>query len=388
MKTYEFKELATADLVVDACYMGGRQGNAGDNPLNRLVGVSNSGGFRILGKVEAPRLIVLTSSMSDPDWPDEVDHEAGTFVYFGDNKNPGTLLHDTRRWGNRLLQQVFTAVHKGKAGRASVPPILVFSSAGSWRDVLFRGLAVPGAEGLSQIDDLVAVWKSKEGQRFQNYRAVFTILDVPVVKRAWLDAINQCTTLGPECPSAYRSWVETGKFSPLRAKPSIEIRTKEAQLPRDDLRMRLLRRIRDRYQREPFAFESFAAHVARLHLSGVTSMEVTRPRRDGGRDAIGMLKLGTGASSILLDFALEAKCYGDGNSVGVKEMSRLISRLRHRQFGIMVTTSYVHSQAYQEIKEDAHPIIIISGGDLADILVEHGISSTEALDAWIDSQTG
>ncbi|MCP1762460.1 O-acetyl-ADP-ribose deacetylase (regulator of RNase III) [Bradyrhizobium japonicum] len=36
---------------------------------------------------------------------------------------------------------------------------------------------------------------------------------------------------------------------------------------------------------------------------------------------------------------LEAKCYGSGNSVGVREMSRLISRLRHRQFGVLVTTS-------------------------------------------------
>lgn len=115
------------------------------------------------------------------------------------------------------------------------------------------------------------------------------------------------------------------------------------------------------------------------------SLDVTRPRRDGGRDAIGMLRLGTGASSILIDFALEAKCYGENSSVGVKDMSRLISRLRYRQFGIMVTTSYVHAQAYSEIKEDLHPIIVIAGGDVADILVQHGIATPEALDAWIQS---
>ena len=27
--------------------------------------------------------------------------------------------------------------------------------------------------------DLVAVWKTTKGQRFQNYRAVFTVLDAP-----------------------------------------------------------------------------------------------------------------------------------------------------------------------------------------------------------------
>jgi hypothetical protein len=383
VKVFEWDDLPAADLVVDACYRGKRGGNAGDDPLNRLVGVSNQGGFRILGTVERQNLVVITSSLSDPDWPDELDHESGTFTYFGDNKNPGTELHGTRRWGNRLLRDSFAAAHAGDTGRRLVPPILVFSSAGTWRDVLFRGLAVPGAEGVSQVDDLVAVWKSKKGQRFQNYRAIFTILDTPVVSRGWLNDIKAGNSLGANCPRQFRSWVDDGSFSPLRAKPSVEIRNRSEQLPADELKRRLLRQVRDRYSADPFAFEAFACRIARLHLSSVTSVEVTRPRRDGGRDAIGLLKLGTGASSIEIDFALEAKCYSEANSVGVKEMSRLISRLRHRQFGIMVTTSYVHSQAYSEIKEDRHPIIVISGGDLVDILVQHGISTAQALDAWI-----
>jgi hypothetical protein len=40
--------------------------------------------------------------------------------------------------------------------------------------VIFRGLAVPGVEG-EPADDLVAIWRSKKGERFQNYRAKFTI---------------------------------------------------------------------------------------------------------------------------------------------------------------------------------------------------------------------
>lgn len=386
MRIFEWDDLPNADLIVDACYRGSRKGNAADDPLNRLVGVSNQGGFRILGTVARPKLVVITSSLSDPDWPDELDHESGTFTYFGDNKKPGTELHDTRRWGNRLLRDSFAAAHAGSDGRKIVPPILVFASAGTWRDVLFRGLAVPGAEGLSQVDDLVAIWKSKERQRFQNYRAVFTIVDTPVVSRKWLNEITAGDTLGENCPREFRSWVERGTIKPLRAKPSIEIRKREAQLPNDELRRRLLQQIRDRYSADPFAFETFACRIARLHLSSVTSMEATPPRRDGGRDAIGLLRIGSGASSIVIDFALEAKCYGEKNSVGVKEMSRLISRLRHRQFGIMVTTSYVHSQAYSEIKDDGHPIIVISGGDLVDILVQHGISTPGALDAWIQSE--
>jgi len=251
--------------------------------------------------------------------------------------------------------------------------------------VLFRGLAVPGAEGLSQIEDLVAVWKSKRAQRFQNYRALFTILDVPVVTRDWITSIKAGHVLNGGCPKEFRLWAEMGVFNPLQAKRSIEIRTREEQLPADDHKRRLLRQIREIYAANPFAFESFASRIARLHLGSISSIEVTRPTRDGGRDAIGALRLGSGPSSILIDFALEAKCYGENNAVGVKEMSRLISRLRHRQFGVMVTTSYIHYQAYSEIKEDLHPIIIISGGDIANILVDHGISTPESLQSWIQS---
>jgi hypothetical protein len=84
-----------------------------------------------------------------------------------------------------------------------------------------------------------------------------------------------------------------------------------------------------------------------------------------------------------VDFALEAKCYGQGNSVGVKELSRLISRLRYRQFGILVTTSHVAQQAYEEIKSDQHPIVIIAAGDIVDLLKVAGINSEEALASWL-----
>jgi hypothetical protein len=55
--------------------------------------------------------------------------------------------------------------------------------------------------------------------------------------------------------------------------------------------------------------------------------------------------------------------------VGVKKLSRLISRLRHRQFGILVTTSFLGHQAYQELRSDRHPVVVIAGADIAAILV-------------------
>lgn len=52
--------------------------------------------------------------------------------------------------------------------------------------------------------------------------------------------------------------------------------------------------------------------------------------------------------------------------------SRLICRLRHRQVGVLVTTSYVHAQAYQEIRKDGHPFAIVAGKDVVEIFKKVG----------------
>jgi hypothetical protein len=57
-------ELSEAALYIDAMYEGKGNGNASDDPLHALLGVSVQGGFRILGSREQPRLVVLTRSSS------------------------------------------------------------------------------------------------------------------------------------------------------------------------------------------------------------------------------------------------------------------------------------------------------------------------------------
>ena len=47
-------------------------------------------------------------------------------------------------------------------------------------------------------------------------------------------------------------------------------------------------------------------------------------------------------------FGTSLRRLAPGNSVGVKELARLISRIKHREFGVLVTTSYVNEQAYRE----------------------------------------
>lgn len=115
--------------------------------------------------------------------------------------------------------------------------------------------------------------------------------------------------------------------------------------------------------------------------------KLTRPWRNGGRDAIGYYSINGGGkvnASLKIDCALEAKCYAENNGVGVKQMSRLIFRIWYRQFGVLITTSYVDKQAYQEIVEDGHPILIVTATDITRIHRMNSITF-ENVDGYLSS---
>lgn len=385
-KVFPFSSLTDADLVIDAVYEGGSKGNTGDDPLGKLIpGAGNQGGFRAVGSWDAPRLAILYSSIDDPDWPDFINVYTGVFTYFGDNKKPGFELHDTPRRGNKLLQSCFAILHNAPHERIRIPPFVVFTRGTKGRDVIFRGLAVPGVEG-DPADDLVAIWRSKKGERFQNYRAKFTVLETGTVSRDWINALKAGDPLHSSAPGAWRKWVQNGAYEPLRAEPVLEYRTREQQAPAPGRDESLVKCVYEYFRDNPHGFEHCAARLAGIMDPNVNIEMVTRPSVDGGRDAIGKYHVGPIADQISLDFALEAKCYGPDNGVGVKELSRLISRLRHREFGILVTTSFVSQQAYQELRSDRHPVVVISAADLAGILVKVGLGTPEALKQWLIAQ--
>jgi hypothetical protein len=381
-----FDDLADADLLLERVYRGGAAGNAGDDPLARLLPVGNQGGFRTCGRVvkNAVKLAVLYTSGAEPDWPDALDVYAGVFTYFGDNRSPGRELHDTQRKGNLLLSRVFEWAHLGVAGRERVPPFLLFDKPGPGRDVRFRGLLAPGASQLSGQEDLVAVWRTTKGQRFQNYRATFTVLDVPRISRPWINQVIAGEPLGSECPVAWRTWVTTGKYNSILAPPTVIVRGREQQLPAIG-DMPLLEAVYRHFAGRAHDFEQFAADLWKIREHPhVDRIDVTRPWRDGGRDAVGDYLLGPPDDPVAVEFALEAKCYEPSNSVGIRSTSRLISRLRHRQFGVLVTTSYVHAQAYQEIREDGHPVVILAGRDVVDILKKSGHDTVNAISRFLN----
>jgi hypothetical protein len=390
VKKYKFEELSNADLVIDAIYEGDKTTSSyGGEPLHHLLpGLGTQGGFRKRkGLGEDFVGLILTSTGNEPDWPDELNPFTGTYVYFGDNRTPGKDLHDTKPGGNKTLAKIFELAHGDEESRSKCPMIFIFESVGVGRDMIFRGLAVPGTNQLGPREDLIAIWKSFGGQRFQNYKAMFTILDCGAISGDWVRSVfttRQIDLNDVRAPQAFKEWVKFGKIRPLMSEP-IKTRSPEDQQPLPGLQTFIIEQIREAFAQDPYAFEPIAAQIWRMSSPTPMEFEMTKRYRDGGRDAIGHLLVGPKSDAIKVHFALEAKLYGKTTRVGVKETSRLISRLKHREFGVLVTTSVLDRQAYEEIRSDMHPIIVISGRDIAEILISQGINTPELTKKWLES---
>lgn len=390
-RAISFGELSTSDLNLETVYLGGNYGNVKDDPIDPLVpGVGNQGGIRYAGSPwqRAVRVCVLYTTGTVPDWPDSLDPQTGLFTYYGDNKQPGRELHETTRGGNLLLRDAFDAAHgPSREDRLRVPPFLLFEKASPGRAVRFRGLLAPGSPRLNPDEELVAIWRSRNGLRFQNYRAVFTVLDVNTVSRSWLSAIGSGEpSTNDDCPEAWREWVEGRAYQALVAKAATVIPTPAQQQPSDSVGRAMLQVIQRHFEDRPTDFEECAVEIWRMIAPGTGDCDVTRPSRDGGRDAVGLYPLGPTRDQIYVEFALEAKCYAPTTTVGVKEISRLISRIRPRNFGVFLTLSHFGTQAYEEVRSDQHPIALVCGRDVVDILREKGYGDVSLVQAWLDSR--
>lgn len=395
MRTFRFEELPTAPLIVDAIYEGGEAKNLQAEVLGKVfstvdesghvIRVQNVGGFRYRGPLPKPRLVVLTSNSSETAWPDTIDPFTGQLTYFGDNRSPGEL-HATPQGGNRILLEAFSQFEQSSTEREDLPVFFYFTK---WKGFSqqFRGLVVPGGAGVKTDERLTAIWRTKDRARFQNYRALFTILNVGEISRKWIDDLLLGRDKLLNAPAPYASWVRNGRYDALISESVVQVRSKDEQLPNENsLSWKLVDHIHNRFGgKDAYDFEPVALALWRLQSGIPVDATLTRRSADGGRDAFGVVRIGPDGDPLKLDFALEAKCYGRNNSVGVKETSRLISRLRRHHFGVLVTTSYVADQAYQELRDDSHPVVLMSAVDIAQILLANGIDDIMKLDNWLDS---
>lgn len=391
-------------LYVDAIYEANPlKNNLSAEVLSKLLGVKNQGGFRYLGPTDSPKMVVLFTSGEDIYWRDEIDNSLGVFLYYGDNKTPGNDLHKTKLHGNEILRYVFNLASSNDFDiRKKIPPIFVFKKS-SGRNVKFLGLAVPGIKGKPNKEWLTAVWGcNKDGDRFQNYKAFFTILNTDLgnslepgfgINLAWINDIeNDCAFESQFAPKQWKKYIKNRTYAPLIARSEKIKRSKEEQLPNSKDKMVLLDTLHDYFIKKDYgySFEKFAAYITECMDESVVDIDVTRPYKDGGFDAEGRYRIFKNVeNSVFVDFYLQAKCYSKNTAVATKDTARLISRIKNRQFGILVTTSYIADQAYNEILEDGHPIVIINGRDIIEYMYnEMEIRDKKTLLEWLGSEYG
>jgi hypothetical protein len=210
-----------------------------------------------------------------------------------------------------------------------------------------------------------------------------------VVSRKWIEALESGETDANSAPVVWNMWLKSGLYRPLQPKHTAHVRSIAEQLPLEDSKKALLFKLYRYFNSTPGRFEYFAADIFRMSDPRVILEGVIRNPVDGGYEAFGRYILGLAADPIYVGFTLEGKCYNPGfgqrkrKSVGVKETSRLISRLKNMQIGVLVTTSVIAEQAYQEARAEKYPVIFLCGSDIVAILHERGISTVKALEAWL-----
>ena len=392
----EFNDLEGRDLIIDCIYCGDNtHGNINDEPLHKLFPkCGNQGGFRPVYKIDENgryikedgkkklAYVVLTTGFDEIEWPDFIDEETGIFRYYGDNKKSGREYTQTRHGGNKILEEVFSLLNSNES-LDSMPPFFVFKTMAG-RDFKFLGLAVPGNPNISPDNELKFIWKTLNEDRFPNYEAYFTILDTgeTPISWDWLDGlVYPHKNKSRYAPEVWNKFISEGRegIKPLKAPRIHKIPSAQEQKNYDSDGERCLKIILEHYTPNRHDFEAFAVDLIEKMDDNFINFKLTRKVRDGGYDAIGEYQISSESKinfPLKMDCYLEAKCYAPTTSVGAKDMSRLISRIKHRQFGIIVTTSYVNTTTYKEIVEDQHPILIITGSDIIRMLKSRSIDSS------------
>jgi len=116
---------------------------------------------------------------------------------------------------------------------------------------------------------------------------------------------------------------------------------------------------------EPYTFELFCKKLLKVY--GFKDLKVTRPKRDGGIDGYGKLKVGIS----YLNVAVQCKRWKN-TTVGRTEIDKFRGAIQGDfEQGIFLTTSQFSKEALNATtKKGAVPIILIDGMTIVDIMIE------------------
>ncbi|MFC4799461.1 HNH endonuclease [Neobacillus sp. GCM10023253] len=230
---FKYEQLSSAPLLVNSIYESGSKGNpAADDPLTKLFkvdgytkSVGNRGGFRksskeVNGKpTKQIAYGVIYSTGKIKEWPDTYDKSTGTFIYYGDNREPGNDYLNTKQKGNAWLKEIFEKAYGTYEARKTVPPMFVFETTGNGLNVEFLGVAVPGVKGKTLNQSLELKTFGETGNQFQNYIAHLTMINIEPegVSRDWLAQLKNIN--GNPLKHAPKEWINFVQNGPAKIIP-------------------------------------------------------------------------------------------------------------------------------------------------------------------------
>lgn len=340
--------------------------------------------------VDGPRrpLIAIRSSPwkagheSNP-WHDEFDLDHGHVRYFGDHK-PSTVGLPGATKGNKLLLDA-ARLHSGttRAERLQAPPLLLFRAITVRRGgtALVKGhVEFCGAAIIERLEHVVQR-DPASGRSFPNLALDLAVISggiVDGIDLRWIDDRRDPTLTAEEAlrraPDSWARWIEQGRIAVPRVRRRVlasAVRTAKDQQPEvGSPEADVLSRVYQFYDGRKHAFELLAARVAAevLRESGARYKEgwLSRSSGDGGVDFIGRIDMGSVAASTPVVVLGQAKCILPASSISPEQVARVVARLRRGWIGVYVTTGSFSKQAQIEIIDDQYPVVLISGGTLAD----------------------
>lgn len=316
-------------------------------------------------------------------WHDEFDLDHGHVRYFGDHKPTTVGLPGATR-GNQLLLEA-AHLHSGttREERLLAPPLLLFRSVTVYQGgqaktkghVEFCGAAI-----IERLEHVVQR-DPESGRSFPNLSLDLAVVaggDVDGIDFRWIDDRRNPDLSAAEAlryaPKSWRRWVKQGRVAVPGIRRRVlasSVKSSKDQLPEPgSIGADVLQQVYSFYDGRKHAFELLASRVAAevLQESGARYKEgwLSRSSGDGGVDFIGRIDMGSLQASTPVVVLGQAKCVLPTSAVSAEQIARVVARLRRGWIGVYVTTGSFSKQAQIEIIDDQYPVVLISGGVLAE----------------------
>lgn len=306
-------------------------------------------------------------------WVDYIDSDRGYTRYYGDAKKTSESATTGR---NAVLWKELPRYHGGPGERMRAAPVLVFRQ-------VFQCDSPAGHRefcgyGLPTRLEVVSQPEPGTNRAFTNLRVELALLSLTEEDEEfdwdWIDDRRDPSLTHEQAnamaPAAWKRWVEVGEGAiPLlrRQVHRYRIASRQQQLPAagsvDD---RVLHELYQAFRAEPREFEFAAMWFAGRALgSSFSPGWVTKRSADGGYDFVGRLEFERQFGPRGLAVIGEAKLRPPRDSLPASALARLAARLQRGWIGVFVTTATYQPAAQREVSEDAYPLVLLNGNDLA-----------------------